>query len=235
MGRVRFPLNLSGLNAAGYLFLTGNSSYRWISVERGSVKVKVKRRVKGEVKTVLALAGMPGSGKGVFSEAASSLGVPVYVCGDVVRDEAVKMGLPVNRVSMRRLMFELRSLEGSAAVVKRLMPKLGGEQSRIMVVEGVRSLSEVEELRKVFHVLVCAVHASPDVRFKRLASRGRADDPRSVEEFKSRDMDELKLGLGDVIALADRVFINEGGLEEFKGEVKRFLEGFQRLGVHGDR
>jgi dephospho-CoA kinase len=190
--------------------------------------------VRGKGRMVLALAGMPGSGKGVFSEVASSVGVPVYVCGDVVREEAVKRGLPVNRESMRRLMFELRGLEGLSVVVKRLMPRLMAEGSWVMVVEGVRSLAEVEELKKAFRVLVCAVHASPGVRFKRLACRGRGDDPRSVEEFKSRDMDELKLGLGDVIALADRVFINEDGLEEFKGEVKRFLEEL-RLGVHGDR
>lgn len=188
---------------------------------------------KGE-KAALALAGMPGSGKSVFSEVASSFTIPVYVCGDVVREEAVSRGLPVNRESMRRLMFELRASEGPAVVVRRLMPRLLTDPSWIMVVEGVRSLAEVEELRKSFQVLVCAVHASPAVRFKRLASRGRGDDPRSMEEFKSRDADELKLGLGDVIALADRMLINEGGLEEFKGEVKRFLEGLH-VGVHGDR
>ena len=40
------------------------------------------------VKQVIAIAGMPGAGKAVASNAAKELDIPVFVCGDVLREEA---------------------------------------------------------------------------------------------------------------------------------------------------
>ena len=42
---------------------------------------------------IIAVVGMPGAGKAVVSKAASSHGIPVMVCGDVVREETKKRGL----------------------------------------------------------------------------------------------------------------------------------------------
>ena len=172
---------------------------------------------------------MPGAGKGAFSEEAVSKGIPVYVCGDVIREEAKKRGLPINRESLGKLMFELRELEGPSVVVKRLEHKLMVDKSQLLVVEGVRSLAEVEELRRKFHVILCAVHASPKLRFQRIISRRRSDDPLSWDAFKSRDTKELKVGLGNVIALADRMTLNESSLEEFKTEARKILGELDNL------
>ena len=57
--------------------------------------------------------------------------------------------------------------------------------------------------------MIVAVHASPRTRFSRLSTRGRRDDPKSWEEFVARDMKELGFGIGDVIALADVMVVNE--------------------------
>jgi len=57
--------------------------------------------------------------------------------------------------------------------------------------------------------VLVAVHASPRERFRRLKSRGRPDDPTTWEEFVERDMRELELGIGNVIALADVMIVNE--------------------------
>lgn len=183
------------------------------------------------MKVVLALVGMPGSGKGVFSDAAAGEGIPVYVCGDVVRGEAERRGLPVNREVLGRIMFELRDLEGPSVMVRRLMPKLMAEESNVVVVEGVRSLAEVDELKKSFHVVVCAIHARPQLRFKRLTSRKRSDDPKKIEEFNSRDMKELKIGIGNVIALADKIMVNEDSIKGFKVEARKVLGELGQVGV----
>jgi adenylate kinase family enzyme len=42
----------------------------------------------------IILAGMPGSGKSLFSTVAKECcGIPVYVMGDIIREEVVKRGL----------------------------------------------------------------------------------------------------------------------------------------------
>jgi len=67
------------------------------------------------------------------------------------------------------------------------------------------------------------VHAPPKVRFSRLVRRARSDDPSTWEVFHERDMRELGVGLGNVIALAEKILVNDGTIEEFKVKVKNIL------------
>lgn len=57
--------------------------------------------------------------------------------------------------------------------------------------------------------MILGIHASPARRFKLLKERGRPDDPRTFNEFVERDMLELGLGIGSVIALSDVMIVNE--------------------------
>ncbi|MBS7645274.1 MAG: AAA family ATPase [Candidatus Bathyarchaeia archaeon] len=178
----------------------------------------------------MALTGMPGSGKTVIADVASKLGVPVFSCGDVVREAALERGLQPTSAVLGRLMFELRESEGPAAVVDRVISKIkSSPPSRgAVLVEGIRSLAEVEELKASFKLSVMAVHSSPSTRFKRLKSRGRSDDPKDMEEFHLRDRRELDVGIGDVIALADIMIVNEGSLAAFKADAEEKLRGWLR-------
>jgi len=164
---------------------------------------------------LIAVVGMPGSGKSLISKAAANLNLPVYSCGDVIREEAIKNGLPLTHENLSKIMIKIREKNGEAAVVKKIIPKILMEKNSIVVVEGIRSRAEVEELKKHFKVKVLAVHSSPKARFERLKMRGREDDPKTYMEFSSRDEKELKLGIGEVIALADKIIVNEGLIETF--------------------
>ena len=178
----------------------------------------------GGAKFVIATTGMPGSGKGELSRLFRGLGYPVYVCGDVVRREARERGLPDDSSTLGGLMFALREEGGRAAIVKRLAADLESDPSRVVVVEGIRNLEEVEELRRRFEVIVVAVHSPPRARYERLLRRGRGDDPKTLEEFRERDGRELRVGVGEVIALADLLVRNEGTLADLEGEFERLSE-----------
>jgi dephospho-CoA kinase len=69
-----------------------------------------------------------------------------------------------------------------------------------------------------------AVHAASETRFARLSRRGRSDDPETFDVFHERDMRELSVGLGNVIALSKYVLVNDASIESFKAAVKRYLE-----------
>jgi dephospho-CoA kinase len=68
-----------------------------------------------------------------------------------------------------------------------------------------------------------AVHASPETRFQRLFRRKRSDDPQGWESFLQRDMRELSLGLGNVIATADYMTINEGSKIQTEKQIHDLL------------
>jgi len=179
-------------------------------------------------KRVIAISGMPGAGKGVASEAGKSLGFEVLVLGDVIREETERRGIEPTPKNMGTVMLELRANEGVAVVAKRLLPKIEDARSSTVIVEGVRSMQELQELQSKYEVITVAIHASPKTRFQRLLSRKRSDDPNTWEVFFERDSRELNVGLGHVIALADLVLINEGTIVDLQTQFKREIS---RIGL----
>ncbi len=176
-------------------------------------------------KLVVGLAGMPGAGKSVVVNVAKEKGYGVVVMGDEVREEARKKGLEPTPENIGGLMLELRRVDGEASIAKRCVPKIRGEAKSKVVVDGIRSLAEVEEFRKNFrNFVLVAVHSSPKTRFKRLYHRQRSDDPKDWEVFHERDMRELSVGLGDAIAMAEYMIVNEESLDVVKKEIRRILE-----------
>jgi len=182
-------------------------------------------------KIIIGVAGMPGAGKSLVVKAACELGFKVVVMGDEVREEAKRRGIEATPENLGRLMLELREMEGPASIAKRCLEKIQKAKEDFVLVDGVRSMYEVEEFKKHFpNFILLAVHASPETRFRRLFKRRRSDDPVKWKNFVERDNRELKVGLGNVIALADYVLVNEGGMEEFVEMAKQFLENVAKNG-----
>ena len=173
---------------------------------------------------IILVAGMPGSGKTMLSSVAREMGIPVYVMGDIIREEARRRGLEPTPANLNMVARLLREEHGPAVVAERVAEKLARDTSRVVLVDGVRSLVEVEVFRRLGRVVIVAVHASPRTRFERLRRRGRPGDPVSWEEFRQRDMTELGFSLGSVIALADYMLVNEGSQDEFRENARRLLE-----------
>jgi dephospho-CoA kinase len=176
-------------------------------------------------KVVIGVAGMPGAGKATLRSAAESMGLPVVIMGDEIRDETKRRGLEPTPENIGKVMLMLREEEGSTAVAKRCIPKIEASKSNIVFVDGVRSLHEVEEFKKRFtNVSLVAVHSSPEARFQRLSKRKRSDDPKGWDVFCERDLRELSVGQGDVIALADYMIVNEGSYDDFKAGTSEMLQ-----------
>ena len=179
-------------------------------------------------KKMIAISGMPGAGKGVAAEAAKELGLEVLVLGNVIREETERRGLQPTPKNVGSVMLQLRAEEGPAAVAKRLLPKVEAVESTTVVVEGIRSLHELTELKSRFEVVTIAIHASPERRYQHLLSRNRSDDPKTWEVFQERDNRELDVGLGHVIALAETILCNEGTISELQS---KFKSAFARLSL----
>ena len=176
------------------------------------------------VALVIAICGMPGAGKSIVAEVARELGYRVYSMGDIVRDEAGRLGIDPTPANLGMLTLELRRKEGQAVVARRLIDKLGELDAQTVVVEGVRSPEEVEELRKRFTVTIIAVMSSPETRYSRLKARGRSDDPKDVDEFRQRDQREFDLGIAKVIKSAQKRVTNETDANTFRRQVRHVLE-----------
>jgi dephospho-CoA kinase len=176
-------------------------------------------------KFVVGLAGMPGAGKTVFVEAAVAVGYAKVSMGDVIREETMRRGLELNPQNVGKVMLDLRKTGGDNVVAELCVPKIEEHVSDRIVIDGLRSLSEVSVFKAGFAGFkLVAVHASSEVRFARLSRRGRSDDPEDFDTFLERDLRELSVGLGNVIALSEHVLVNDSSIEAFKTVVEKYLE-----------
>ena len=176
-------------------------------------------------KIVAGVAGMPGAGKTIVREIVQKMGYPVVVMGDVIRAEAKRRKLEPTPENLGWIMLKLREEEGAAVVAKRCIPEIKDVKERVVIIDGIRSPHEVNEFKNQFpNFTLIAVHASPETRFKRLFQRKRSDDPRMWKTFIERDLRELSVGLGDVIATVDYMIVNEGTKGQLRRKVRKILE-----------
>ena len=176
-------------------------------------------------KLVIGLAGMPGSGKSLVVNTARELGYAIVVMGDVVRQETVKRGFELTPQNVGKVMLEMRQKEGNFVIAQKCVPKIEEQTGHKVLVDGLRSLYEADIFKEHFSKFsLVAVHASPEIRFNRLSKRLRSDDPTEWKVFNERDMRELNVGLGNVIAMAEQMIVNDNSLEHVKAKAKDSLE-----------
>lgn len=175
---------------------------------------------------LILTTGMPGAGKEEFLLAASDSGIPFLRMGDIVRESHAKRSEEDRDLSVGQLANLDRQRYGFDIWAKRAMEKMYGN---IFMIDGCRSMDEVRAYRNISDdVNIVGIFASPATRYDRLVKRGRDDAPKNIEEFQARDTRELGWGLGETMALADYMIINESSLEDFKRDVKKLMEDFRR-------
>ncbi len=158
---------------------------------------------------IVAITGMPGAGKSTAAKALERMGMRRIVMGDIIRAETIKRGLEANEHNTGEVMRDLRAKFGDSAIAELCIRMINDSKSERVVVDGIRSISEVESFRRTAGVLLVAIHASRERRYALLTERGRSDDPHDYQMFLKRDKRELDIGIGEAIALANEVISNE--------------------------
>ena len=111
--------------------------------------------------------------------------------------------------------------------IKEVSNDIKNSKSDVILVDGVRSISEVNVLKKIGTVKVLAIHASGDTRYKFLTTRGRSDAPSDREDFTKRDSREIGVGMSESIALADETISNNKmTIDELVDTAYRIIKGW---------
>ena len=173
---------------------------------------------------VMGISGLPGSGKSLVSDIATERGAIIVSMGDIIREEAKKRG-----ESTKETAKNLRAEHGQYIVSQLTIDKIKKLQEdgieNTIIVEGIRSPHEVDMFKENFdNFIILSIFANPTLRFERLLKRMREDDSQDYNEFKKRDQMELDFGIGTVIALSDKIIINESDLESYSEKIDEFLK-----------
>ena len=162
---------------------------------------------------IVGLTVMPGAGKTTVANYLSEKGIPLLIMGDVVREVAENDGLEPTSDNLAKLMLRLRKRNGPEAVAHLIVNKIKlmkkeDNQLSVVIVDGVRSMAEVQVLRLIGSVKLLAIHGSTLTRYTHVRERGRSDVPSNIVEFDKRDKIEMDVGISNAIALADETISN---------------------------
>ena len=162
---------------------------------------------------IVALTGMPGAGKTTVANYLHHTGIPLLIMGDVIREAAESQGLAPTSDNLANLMIKLRKKNGPGAVAHLIANKINlmrkeDNKLNVVIVDGIRSMAEVEVLKDIGNVKLLAIHGSTFTRYTHVKERHRSDVPSNIDEFDKRDKTEMGVGISNAIALADETISN---------------------------
>lgn len=171
---------------------------------------------------VIAICGLPGSGKTTAIEAIEDLGI-IVTMGDVVREEVKNRNLEPSGNNIGKIAKELREKNGPAIIAEKCVELIKRKNEKIIFIDGVRSISEVTVFRKYWTFPIIAIIVDEEKRFKHLFERNRSDDPKTLEDLKERDKREIEFGLDKVLEIAEYRIYNNSSIEDLKKITRKIV------------
>lgn len=183
------------------------------------------------MKTAFCIYGLPGSGKSTFVSLAEENDIPAVIMGDVVREKAAEE-LDTDNVTGQDIgewATEQREKYGPDIMAEYTAERVQAIDSDVVVVEGVRSKSELNVFESTFDVQTVHIEADFDTRLQRLQDRDDdraelSEDGVTAEELTKREERELDWGMDELLESdADYLVDNTHSLGEYQTRITDIL------------
>jgi len=173
---------------------------------------------------IIGFTGYPSSGKDTAAEFLATKGFHHISMGDLIRDEMKTLNLPIDRDSVRDYATQKRIERGPGYIAEQACLQV----KENTVISGIRNAHEAEIFRKKFpnEFVLITVDAPLETRYKWALGRNREGDQITFEHFKQQQEVERTSAsqqVDAVIALADKVIVNNGTLEQLKEKISNLL------------
>ena len=182
---------------------------------------------------VIGITGTIGAGKGTVVEyLVDRKNFKHFSARGFLTEEIERRGLENNRDNMVAVANELREKNSPSFVADELL-KRALESGENCVLESLRTVGEIEYLRKKGNFTLLAVDADPKIRYQRILGRSSVTDNIGFEKFLSdeeREMDSddpNKQNLRRCIEMADFRIENNGTVEELNSKLEEILKVIQ--------
>ena len=180
-------------------------------------------------KYIIALVGMPGTGKSQAAAFFQNKNIPIIRFGDLTDETIKEKGLSPTPENERIVREQLRKELGMAVYAIRARPKIEEalKTNPIVVLDGLYSWEEYAFLKKYLsNLLLLHIFARPQMRYDRLTVRKIR--PLNAQEARQRDIFEIEnLNKAGPIAMANYVIFNESTVEDLYKKLEEFLAKIQ--------
>jgi dephospho-CoA kinase len=175
---------------------------------------------------IIAIVGMPGSGKSLVASYMKDNGFSVIRLGEIIIREIEKRALPITPQNEQIVREEMRRKHGLDVCVQMTLPLIKAKllEHQLVVLDGLYSFSEYKTLKKEFNneLMVVGIFTPKAVRYERLTLR--RERPLTLAEAELRDFSEIeKIEKGGPIAMADFTIINDGNQYQLYRKIKDLL------------
>jgi len=175
---------------------------------------------------VIALVGMPGSGKSEVARVFESSGYHRIRFGDITDEEVKRRGLNLSEENERTVREELRGQHGMGAYAILNLPRIEfALKTSNVVIDGLYSWEEYKFLKGKLGggLRVVAVWSPPALRYARLSSRPVR--PLTVANASARDHAEIEnVNKGGPIAMADFTISNSASLDSLVEQANNIIK-----------
>jgi adenylate kinase len=173
-------------------------------------------------KIVLAVTGLPGSGKTEATTYFKSKKLPVVHFGNIINDLVEERKLEHTEDVHKKVRMEVREKYGMEAMAVLSKEKISKalEKNTLVVLDGLYSFEEYQYLSKEFKaakVVLLVLWADKKMRYDRV---GRRKDRRGLANAE-RDLNEiLQANKGPTLAFADYMVINDGSIADLHAKLE---------------
>ena len=176
---------------------------------------------------IIGLTGKNGSGKGEVAAFLREKSFYYYSLSDVIREHLQSKNIPITRETLILAGNELRQKYGADVLARLTLKKI--DPNRNYVIDSIRNPAEVLALKSAGNFVLLNIDAPPEVRFERIRSRGREQDPKTLEDFllveeaERQSNSEHKQSIEDCQAMADYTIVNDGSVEDLHRKVTEIV------------
>jgi len=168
-------------------------------------------------KTVIGLTGSMASGKGTAAlYLQKKYGASTYRFSDMLADLLDRLYLEHTRDNFIKLSEMIRGTFGEDIMAKTMARDVTKDPNRIIVVEGVRRLADIEYLKRLEGFALAEIFADIKTRYERMTKRSEKtdDQTKTFAEFEADHQRSTELSIIEVARQATERVDNNGSLDE---------------------
>ncbi|MBT4538967.1 AAA family ATPase [Candidatus Woesearchaeota archaeon] len=180
---------------------------------------------------IIGVTGLYASGKDTVADYLKTNNFIHYSLSDEIREEAKRRKVKLTRDNLINIGNELREKYGSSILAERVKVRI--KPHKDYVITSIRNPEEVKALAKEENFILVTVTADPRVRFQRLKTRAREEDPLTFHEFVEKEKleqsaDPTKQQMHKTIKLAKVTIKNNTTIEELNKKTAKFLTDLRK-------
>lgn len=181
-------------------------------------------------KIIIGLVGTLASGKGAVKKYI----IEKYQAQDcrfstILRDVLNRVNVPISRENLQNVSTVLRKEFGEDLLAKAIANDASNLNSDIVVIDGIRRLSDIGHLVDLPNFVLVSVDADPKIRFQRLVERNEnaGDDKKTFEQFLLDQNVEADRQIPEVIKIAKEKIDNSGDLNGLYKQIDEIISKYR--------